>query len=345
MGHVIGEPNFPRRGSMQFWPRKRAKRIYPVINTIPKLKNAIPSSFSGYKVGMTHITIIDNIKNSPSKGQEITVPVTIVECPPINVFSIRFYKKIAQSGYVILSQVNSTEYAKELNRKLQLKSKKQKEAKKPLSMENVLKDVDKIERVSIIVHSNPKMVKGINGKKKPEIMEIIMGGTVKEAIIKSFEFLGKQIKVEDVFTEGEQLDIFSVTTGKGFQGSVKRFGVKIGRHKAEKVKRKAMTLGAWTPCKVDHRVPQHGQMGFQTRCDYNKWLMKIIDPKEVLVKGGYINYGNPQNTVLLIKGSIPGPKKRLIRIRKSIRPSKKLPTQVPEIVKISTSSKQGRGKI
>ncbi|MBN1923940.1 MAG: 50S ribosomal protein L3 [Nanoarchaeota archaeon] len=340
MGHVIGDKDSPRRGSMQFWPRSRAKRAYPSITNAPELSETLLTSFSGYKVGMTHITVIDNLKNSPSKGQEITVPVTVIECPPLTVFSLRFYSKNS-NGLSILSHVNSDSYDKELNRKLVLKGKKAKEKdkKKPANKEDVLKMADNIERITAVVHTHPKLTS--LGKKKPEVMEVIISGDIKEAINKGFELLGKQVSVNDVFKEGEQIDTFSVTKGKGFQGSVKRFGVKIGRHKAEKVKRKAMTLGAWSPRKVDHRVPQHGQMGYQVRCDYNKWLMKIVEPEKVNVKGGFINYGEPKNTVLLIKGSIPGPKKRLIRLRKSIRPNKVLPKQVPELIYLSISSKQG----
>lgn len=346
MGHVIGEPNFPRRGSMQFWPRKRAKRSYPRIKNAPSLKEAGLTSFSGYKVGMTHVTVIDNLKNSPSKGQEIVVPVTIIECPPVNVFSLRFYTK-TPNGYQIHSQINSTTYDKELERRLDLKQKKKpgekkKAKKKTINKEDVLKAAEEgeISRVSALIHTNPKMT-GI-GKKKPEVMEVIIGGEAKTAAVKGFELLGKKVDVNDVLKEGEQLDAFSVTTGKGFQGSVKRFGLKTGKHKAEKVKRKAMSLGPWMPRKVDHRVPQHGQMGYQTRCDYNKWLIKILEPENAKIKGGIIKYGNPKNTVLLIKGSIPGPKKRLIRLRKSIKPNKRFPAQVPEMVYYSNSSKQGK---
>ncbi len=343
MGHVIGNRNYPRRGSMQFWPRSRAKRAYPRITTSPELSNPILTSFTGYKVGMTHVTVIDNLKNSPSKGQEIIMPVTVIECPPINVFSIRFYSRTS-NGLHIFSQINSDAYDKELNRRLTLKSKKgkeKKEVKKVLTKEELLKLADeaRIERVTAVIHTNPKMTS--IGKKKPEVMEVIISGDSKSAISKAFELLGKQVTVNEVFKEGEQIDIFAVTIGKGFQGSVKRFGLKLGRHKAEKVKRKAMSLGAWSPCKVDHRVPQHGQMGYQSRCDYNKWLIKILEADKMKIKGGFVNYGDPKNTVLLLKGSVPGPKKRLIRIRKSIRPNKALPAQVPELVEVNLSSKQG----
>ncbi|MFA5743246.1 MAG: 50S ribosomal protein L3 [Candidatus Nanoarchaeia archaeon] len=310
MGHTIGDLDTPRRGSMQFWPRCRAKRIFPSIRTIPNLTTNILTSFSGYKVGMTHVGLIDNVKTSVTKGQEIVVPVTIIECPPINVFSVRFYSCSSNDGYKAIGQLNSELYEKELLRRLTLKSKKGKaKESKPMTKEDADKLVEsgKVKRISLIVHTNPKSTS--IGKKKPEVMEIIVSGEAKGAYEKAMSFLGKQVTVNDVFAEGEQLDIFSVTIGKGFQGSVKRFGVKLGRHKAEKVKRKAMSLGAVTPCKVNHRVPQHGQMGFQTRCDYNKWLLKIAQPKDASIKGGFIKYGDPKNTILIIKGSIPGPKK------------------------------------
>lgn len=339
MGHVIGEQENPRRGSMQFWPRCRAKRAFPRIRTYPIINEALLTSFTGYKVGMTHVMVIDNLKHSPTKGQEISVPVTIVECPPISIFSIRFYKKTPY-GLKIITQINSDSYEKILYRKLKLKSKKPKEkkSKKQYTQKELLSLADDIVRVNVLIHTNPQLTS--IGKKKPEIMEVILGGNKTEAINKAFELLGKQINVNDVFKEGEQIDTFSVTIGKGFQGSVKRFGLKLGRHKAEKVKRKAMSLGPWTPCKVLHTVPQHGQMGYQTRCDYNKWLLKIEEPAKVKIKGGYIKYGDPKNKVLILKGSIPGPKKRLIRLRKSIRPRKNIPVQPPQITYISTESKQ-----
>ena len=344
MGHVIGDTDFPRRGSMQYWPRSRAMRIYPSIKTVPNLTTNVLTSFSGYKVGMTHVGVIDNIKTSVTKGQEIMVPVTIIECPPLNVFSIRFYSWTQNQGYHIVGQLNADSYDKELSRRITTKSKKGKVSEaKPMTKEEIekLTNAGSIKRVSLIVHTNPKATS--IGKKSPEIMEIIIAGEPKGAVQKALSLLGKQVNVNDVFSEGEQIDIFSVTIGKGFQGSAKRFGVKIGGKRfnhTEKVKRKAMSLGPKSPRKVQHTVPQHGQMGFQTRCDYNKWLLKITEAKNATVKGGFQNYGDPKNTILLIKGSIPGPKKRLIRIRKSVRPSDKIPKQAPEIVYISKESKQ-----
>ncbi|MCX6707831.1 MAG: 50S ribosomal protein L3 [Candidatus Woesearchaeota archaeon] len=91
-----------RSGSMQFWPRKRARRQYPRVRCWANKKEAVILGFAGYKVGMTHIMHLDNRKNSKTKGQEISSPVTIVECPPIKIISVRFYK---DSGYYGLKVV------------------------------------------------------------------------------------------------------------------------------------------------------------------------------------------------------------------------------------------------
>ncbi len=336
MGNVVGDKDYPRRGSMQYWPRKRAKRVYPRIKNWPSVDENIPKGFAGYKIGMTHIMAIDNIKYSPTKGQEIQIPVTIIECPPLSVFSLRFYKKTPY-GQKIIAQINADSYNENLKRKIVL-GKKSKKSK--INKKDVLEKKESISKINLIVHTHPS--KTCLNKKKPEVFEINIGGEKEEAINKAFELLGKDININDVFSEGEQIDVFGVTKGKGFQGSVKRFGVKIGSHKAEKVKRKAASLGPVKPRKVLHTVPQYGQTGFHTRVDYNKWLMKIVDnPDELKIKGGYLNYGQPKNKVILLKGSVPGPRKRLICLRKSIRPNKKIPEKPPEIVYISKSSKQG----
>jgi large subunit ribosomal protein L3 len=344
MGHVIGDIGAPNRGSQQFWPRTRANRAYPSITTVPIIKDNIPTSFCGYKVGMTHVMVIDNVKNSPTKGQEIVVPVTIIECPPITVFGVRFYKKTVM-GYVIAGQVNSETYDKVLDKRLTIKqtSKDKKDEKKPskkkLTLDDAIKIADSIAKVNLLIHTNPGMTS--LGKKVPEIMEITVGGEMKGAITKAYELLGKQLNISDVFKEGEQLDIFSVTTGKGFQGSVTRFGVKIAPHKTEFIKRKAMNIGLHSPKKVTHTPPQFGQLGYQNRVDINKWLLKIEDADKVKVKGGFVNFGFPKNKVILLKGSVPGPKKRLIRLRKPMRPNLTIPAQPPQITYVSNMSKQG----
>jgi large subunit ribosomal protein L3 len=57
--------------------------------------------------------------------------------------------------------------------------------------------------------------------------------------------------------------------------------------------------------------------------------------EEVTPKGGLKNYGVIKSNYLLLEGSVPGPKKRLIRLRAAIRPPKVrfLVPEIKEIVK------------
>jgi len=62
--------------------------------------------------------------------------------------------------------------------------------------------------------------------------------------------------------------------------------------------------------------------------------------EEINPKGGFVKYGNINGDYLLILGSIPGPKNRLVRIRKTIRPKKSFTIKSPEITFISRESQQ-----
>ncbi|MEM1851858.1 MAG: 50S ribosomal protein L3, partial [Acidilobaceae archaeon] len=73
----------PRRGSLGFSPRKRAARLVPRVKSWPKVNTNRPTllAFLGYKAGMTHVFIVDEMPTSPTFGKEIFVPVTVVETP------------------------------------------------------------------------------------------------------------------------------------------------------------------------------------------------------------------------------------------------------------------------
>ena len=90
-----------------------------------------------------------------------------------------------------------------------------------------------------------------------------------------------------------------------------------------------------------YRVAHAGQMGYHLRTDYNKWILKIgSKPEEINVSGGFPHYGVVKNEYILVKGSVPGLRKRLIRINKAIRHNKKLPQGTPQIQYVSVSAKQ-----
>ncbi|MBR9698871.1 50S ribosomal protein L3 [Candidatus Woesearchaeota archaeon] len=317
----------PRHGSMQFWPRVRAKREHARVRRWNGSTSIL--GFAGYKVGMTHLMITDNKSTSKTKGQDIFCPATIIECPPLKTAAIRFYKKTSY-GPKALSHVFADTLDKDLAKRLSLPKKQTKKAD----------DIKNFDDIRLIVHTQPKLT-GI-GKKKPEVFEIALGGKKEEKLAYAKEKLGKDISLADVFKEGEQLDIHAVTKGKGFQGPVKRFGVTLRSHKSEKVRRGPGSLGGWKgQGHVMYRVAHAGQTGYHQRTEYNKWLLKIgAAPKEVHQDGGFIRYGVIKNTYLIVKGSVAGSKKRLIKFSHAIRPDHTLPKDAPAIAYISTRSKQ-----
>jgi large subunit ribosomal protein L3 len=82
-------------------------------------------------------------------------------------------------------------------------------------------------------------------------------------------------------------------------------------------------------------------MGYHQRTEYNKRILKIgIDGTEITPKGGFINYGEVKGTYILVDGSIPGPTKRLIRLRYPVRPPSKVSEAAPNITYISLESMQ-----
>lgn len=335
----------PRRGSMAFYPRKRAEKETPSMKGYGK--EAKPLNFLCYKVGMVQVMGKNSHQGNPSFGQEVAMPATVVTCPPMKVFGIRAYTK-AEIGVQVLGDAISENTEKTLLRKiLNFKKPKKKEGKEAAEKENGAqnaknkkapstvsdfeKEMENITRFTLLAHTHPEKT-GI--KKKPDVCEITLGGKKEEQLAFAKGKLGKEINIEDVANAGEFIDVKGVTKGKGFQGVIKRFNVRIQRPKA-KTMRVVGCISPWHPHTVMFTVPRPGQMGYQTRTEYNKRLLKISDnAEEVNPKSGFPNYGLVKEKFAIIKGSIPGPSRRCIAIRKSIRPEKSIGTKLASVEKI-----------
>ena len=324
---------------MAFSPRKRARSETPHVSSWAAVEGDDPKilGFAGYKVGMSHIMAVDYRKKSTTAGQEIRMPVTIVEIPPMKVIGARGYIQDTY-GLRTLTEAWEKKIDKDLERTLPIpKSHDAKAAWKKMS------DSD-LEEVRLLVHTQPRMVTGIP-KKRPEIMQMAVGGGSVDAQIEfAKEMMGKEFTMSDFTQDGEMLDAIAVTTGYGFQGHVKRWGVKLLTHKNSKHRRMIGNLGPFSPGYVVSTVPQAGQTGYHQRTEYNKRLLKIGDnPDEINPKGGFLNYGLIRGNYALLHGSLPGPSKRLIRFRKAVRfhGKKTDSVVVPEITMISQESQQG----
>ena len=337
MGHR--KKHAPRHGSLAFLPRKRATsakgRVRHWLDT-PENVNFL--GFAGFKAGMTHITYIEDQKNSPYYGKELMKPVTVIEVPPLILIGIRIYNE-DEYGKYIEGDIFSTEVNNYLNRKINIPNFEKynyDEIKKNLS-----KALNNTSDIRGIFQTQPHLTS--LPRKKPDIIEIKLNsiGSPIDEFNFALEHLGKEIKARDVLIEGELVDILAVTKGKGFQGPVKRYGVKILTRKNSKARRIVACIGPWHPARVLYTVPRPGQMGYHQRTEYHKRIMVIGEnEEEINPKGGFIRYGKVNGDYLLVLGSIPGPKNRLIRIRKTIRPVKSFMVKSPEITFISRESQQ-----
>lgn len=330
----MSKAHSPRHGSMQFWPRVKAQSARARVRSWNLSSGSKVVGFAGYKVGMTHVIYKDEDKHSPTKGDRVSVPVTVIECPPLKVMGVRAYKQDVQ-GKVVVSDFKSGKLDKHLDRRIAVPKKTSDAAKLLDSF-----DVSGCDELVLVVHTQPSAT-GI-GKKKPDVFELPIGGSVEEQFSYAKEMLGKEIAVSDVFGVGDVVDVHGVTKGKGFQGPVKRFGVNLRSHKSEKVRRGPGSLGGWkSQAHVMYRVAHAGQMGYHRRTTYNLPVYHISDdPATVNAAGGFIRYGLVKNTYILIKGSVHGPNKRLVSITKAIRATRK--HTAPSLQYISTVSKQGR---
>ena len=335
------QPSRPRKGSLGFGPRKRATSEVPRFNSWPD-DDGQPAlqGFAGYKAGMSHVVMVNDEANSPLEGTEQTVPVTIVETPPMRVVALRAYEHTPY-GKKPIAEVWAEEFDEELHRTLDLPEEADGSAREDL---DTALEEGRVDDIRVITHTSPTALSSVP-KKKPDVMETRVGGdSIEERAEFALELLdeGGTHEMNDVFRAGEYLDVSGVTQGKGTQGPVKRWGVqkRKGKHARQGWRRRIGNLGPWNPSRVRSTVPQQGQTGYHQRTELNKRLLSLGEEDDVNPDGGFVNYGEVSGPYALIKGSLPGPDKRLLRFRPAIRPNDQ-PRLDPEVRFVSTSSNQG----
>lgn len=308
----------PRHGSLAFLPRGRAKHPIGRVNHWPTIQGDSPKllGFCGYKVGMTSLYIIGDTVGSPTYGQDTYTPVTLVEVPPMILCGLRAYSKTI-SGLKSLTELWTRTIPVDLTRL----STSLGNINHQTSSQKMKSSIGKISELRAILCNQPRQ-SGVSNK-KPVLFEVkVDGGSISEQFTQLEELLGKEVEISNVFSEGQFVDVIAVTKGKGTQGPVKRWGVKKLPHKSRKTVRGVGTLGAWTPHYVMYSVPRAGQMGFHQRTELNKRILKIgSDGNTLSPKGGFPNYGLIHKDYLILKGSAPGPPKRLLKLRNAFRPS------------------------
>lgn len=284
---------------------------------------------------MTHAFIVDYRKRSTTAGQEVSVPVTVVEVPPLRVVGARIYTS-GPYGSRVTGEVWGSGAAEELSRRI------------PPHPASAAEAVEKFSglpgnEIRLLVHTQPQLVTGTPSK-TPQIFEIrISGEKFEERRAFAVQQLGQEIPADQMIKEGEFLDVLGVTKGFGFQGHIQRWGVKLQPRKNSKHRRMIGTLGPHNPSFVTYRIPQAGQQGYHRRTQFNMRVLKIVrDPRNdpVTPAGGFPHYGEVRSACIILHGSLPGPAKRLLRFRSPMRGRVATVDKV-DVRYFSTRSKQG----
>lgn len=258
--------------------------------------------FVSYKVGMATAFVRDKTEKSMTTNKKIAMPVTILEVPPMKMFSVRFYKH----GIVMKEVVVSTD--KELKRVVKL----------PKSSGN-LDNVTGWDEIRVIVYP----VLHDMFKKTPDLTEVAVRHAQPLEFVKGL--VGKELMLKDLLGT-DLVDVRGLTTGKGLVGPVKRFGISLKSHKSEKGVRRPGSLGPWHPARVTFRTPMAGQLGMFSRITYNLKVIGhgSIKEKDIINrKHGFPHYGSVSTQYLILAGSVQGPPKRQLMITPAMRPTRK----------------------
>jgi len=329
MGHR--KHSQPRRGSLAYLPRARARSMEARIRGWPKITSEEPQILAhcGFKAGCVQIVSIDDRDKTPNAGKQLVSLGTVLVTPPILVLGIRGYSKDSE-GLHAEFDIFAEDIPKDIAKEISLKTKEG-------ALEKAEKMLGKIHEIFAIVAVSPRAA-GLE-QKKPYVFEAsVQGGDIK----KQFEYvkdnLGKEIKIEQIFETGASVDVAAITKGKGWQGVIQRYGAKKKQHKSRKTVRELGSLGPISPQNVMYTVPRAGQMGFHQRVEYDKRIMIMSNTNENKLKinpnGGFKHFGLVKGDFIILKGSVPGTYRRLIKLRRQIRnaPAKVIKPNILEVV-------------
>ncbi|MCI8281275.1 MAG: 50S ribosomal protein L3 [Lachnospiraceae bacterium] len=174
--------------------------------------------------------------------------------------------------------------------------------------------VDKKEKVVNKDAGGKKEIRRRHGVNKAEKGHFEKAGVSGKRFVREFKFenaadynLADEIKA-DIFAEGDKVDATAISKGKGFQGAIKRHGQSRGpMAHGSKFHRHAGSNGACSsPSKVFKGKKMPGHMGH----------------KQVTVQNLEVVRVDAEKNLLLIKGSVPGPKKSLVTIKESVKIAK-----------------------
>ena len=116
--------------------------------------------------------------------------------------------------------------------------------------------------------------------------------------------LGSEIKA-DVFAAGDKIDASAISKGKGFQGAIKRHGQHRG----------PMAHGS----KFHRHQGSNGACSSPSRVFKGKGMPGHMGCVKVTVQNLEVVRVDAENNLLLVKGTVPGPKKALVTVKETVK--------------------------
>ncbi|MCC8028353.1 MAG: 50S ribosomal protein L3 [Lachnospiraceae bacterium] len=171
--------------------------------------------------------------------------------------------------------------------------------------------VDKKEKAVSRDASGRKEIRHRHGVNKPQKGHFEKAGVDSKRYLREFKFenaddykLADEIRA-DIFAEGDKVDATAISKGKGFQGAIKRYGQHRG----------PMTHGS----KFHRHQGSNGACSSPSKVFKGKGMPGHMGSVQVTVQNLEVVRVDAENNLLLIKGSVPGPKKSLVTIKEAVK--------------------------
>ena len=170
---------------------------------------------------------------------------------------------------------------------------------------------DKKEKVVSKDANGKKSVAHRHGVNKPQKGHFDKAGVSPMRYVREFRFdncgdyqLAQEIKA-DIFAAGDKVDVTATSKGKGFQGAVKRLGQHRGpmAHGSKFHRHQGSNGSCSTPSRVFKGKGMPGHMGSVKITTQNLEVVRV----------------DADQNLILVKGSVPGPKQSLVTIKESVK--------------------------
>ena len=170
---------------------------------------------------------------------------------------------------------------------------------------------EKKERIVNKDKAGKKEIAHRHGVNKAQQGHFKKAGVSAKRYLREFRFenadeyaLAQEIKA-DIFAIGDHVDATAISKGKGFQGAIKR----LGQHRGP------MKHGS----KFHRHQGSNGACSSPSRVFKGKGMPGHMGSKKVTVQNLTVVRVDADKNLLLVKGTVPGPKKALVTIKETTR--------------------------